>query len=59
MKIVQRIEFRKFQDDLQKEVSKSKRFKLLFKIESAKLKFAKKIDVEKRKKEKETLEFVA
>ena len=107
-----KIRFRKFQNDLQKEVSKSKRFKLLFEIESAKLKFANKltemreamgltqaelarkmkvsqqlvsriesgddnitletivkffymlgmtlkIDVEKRKKEKETLEFVA
>jgi len=107
-----KIRFRKFQDDLQKEVNKSKRFKLLFEIESAKLKFANKltemresmgltqaelakrmkvsqqlisriesgddnitletlikflymlgmtlkVDVEKRKKEEETLEFVA
>lgn len=38
-----KIRFRKFQDDLQKEVGKSRRFKLLFEIESAKLKVATKL----------------
>ena len=38
-----KIRFRKFQDDLQKEVGKSKKFKLLFEIESAKLKLATKL----------------
>ena len=107
-----KIKFNRFKDDLQKEVNKSQKFRLLFEVESAKLKLANKltdmrealgltqadlakkmgvsqqlvsriesgddnitletlvrflyilgmtfkIDVEKRKKEDETLEFVA
>ena len=38
-----KIRFRNFQEDLQKEVNKSKRFKMLYEIESAKIKLASKL----------------
>ena len=38
-----KIRFRNFQEDLHKEVHKSKRFKMLFEIESAKIKLANKL----------------
>jgi len=39
----ERYKFKRFQDDLNEELGKSKQFRLQFEIESAKLKFAEKL----------------